>query len=142
MLYCAAPGGFTIEISRRRTDQSPGGAARAEPPDRSGDLDDLVPCSVEDPQASRSPSGVRPTRGRPDVRATLVTFAIESYRDIVKLTITQAQLRSMDQLRAVGEGWPSVLANLKTLLETGEVLPQAPGEFHADERAARMAKNG
>jgi uncharacterized protein YndB with AHSA1/START domain/DNA-binding transcriptional ArsR family regulator len=77
----------------------------------------------------------------PTFEPSLVTFEIESYRDIVKLTITQAQLRSMDELRAVGEGWPTVLANLKTLLETGEVLPQAPWEFHAEERAARMAKN-
>jgi hypothetical protein len=48
----------------------------------------------------------------------------------------------MDELRAVGQGWPAVLANLKTLLETGEVLPQAPWELHADERAARMSNNG
>jgi hypothetical protein len=42
-------------------------------------------------------------------------------------------------LGAVGVSWPTVLANLKTLLETGNVLPQAPWEFHAN---ARVAKNG
>ena len=42
---------------------------------------------------------------------------------------------------AVGEGWPTVFANLKTLLETGDVLPTAPWEFHAVERAARMAQH-
>jgi hypothetical protein len=35
-----------------------------------------------------------------------------------------------------------VLSNLKSLLETGDVLPQAPWEFHAEERAAHMAKSG
>jgi len=78
----------------------------------------------------------------PTFEPSVVTFEIESYRDIVKLTVTQARLQSVDELRAMGRGWPTVLANLKTLLETGDVLPQAPWEFHAEERAARMAKNG
>jgi uncharacterized protein YndB with AHSA1/START domain/DNA-binding transcriptional ArsR family regulator len=78
----------------------------------------------------------------PTSEPSLVTFQIESYRDVVKLTVTQARLRSIDELNAVGEGWPTVLSNLKTLLETGDVLPQAPWEFHAERRAARMARNG
>lgn len=84
-----------------------------------------------------------PTKAdEPTFEPSVVTFVIESYRDIVKLTVTQTQLQSMDELRAVGQGWPAVLANLKTLIETGDVLPQAPWEFHTDERSARMAKNG
>jgi uncharacterized protein YndB with AHSA1/START domain/DNA-binding transcriptional ArsR family regulator len=78
----------------------------------------------------------------PGFEQSLVTFEIESHRDIVKLTLTQSRLRTVDDLQAISQGWPSVLANLKTLLETGDVLPQAPWEFHADERAARMAQNG
>jgi uncharacterized protein YndB with AHSA1/START domain len=78
----------------------------------------------------------------PTFEPSVVSFEIERYRDIVKLTVTQAGLQSMDDRQAIGEGWPTVLANLKTLLETGDVLPQAPWEFHAEERAARMAKNG
>jgi DNA-binding transcriptional ArsR family regulator/uncharacterized protein YndB with AHSA1/START domain len=73
---------------------------------------------------------------------SLVTFEIESHRDIVKLTVTQTRLLTMDDFHAISDGWPSVLANLKTLLETGDVLPQAPWEFHAEARAAQMAKNG
>jgi len=88
--------------------------------------------SFDDPQQADNPS----------FEPSVVTFEIEPYRDIVKLTLTHSQLHSTDELRAMGQGWPSVLANLKTLLETGEVLPQAPWEFHAEERAARMAKNG
>lgn len=78
----------------------------------------------------------------PTLEPSVVTFEIESYSDIVKLTVTHARLRTVEELRAIGQGWPSVLANLKTLLETGEVLPQAPWEFHVEERTARMAKNG
>ncbi|MGX7677952.1 ArsR/SmtB family transcription factor [Jatrophihabitans sp. DSM 45814] len=77
----------------------------------------------------------------PTFEPSLVTFEIESYRDIVKLTVTHRRLRTDDELRAISEGWPTVLANLKTLLETGDVLPQAPWEFHADERAARTAND-
>lgn len=80
--------------------------------------------------------------GDPAFEQSLVTFEIASHRDIVKLTVTQSRLRTLDDLRAISEGWPSVLANLKTLLETGEVLPQAPWEFHAEARAAQMARNG
>ena len=80
--------------------------------------------------------------GEPAFAQSLVTFEIESHRDIVKLTVTQSRLRTVVDLQAISQGWPSVLANLKTLLETGDVLPQAPWEFHAAERAARMARNG
>lgn len=78
----------------------------------------------------------------PGFAQSVVTFEIASHRDIVKLTVTQSRLRTLDDLHAISEGWPSVLANLKTLLETGDVLPQAPWEFHAEARAAQMARNG
>jgi uncharacterized protein YndB with AHSA1/START domain/DNA-binding transcriptional ArsR family regulator len=77
----------------------------------------------------------------PTFEPSLVTFDIEGSRDIVKLTVTHSRLRTEDDRAAIGQGWPAVFANLKTLLETGEVLPQAPWEFHAEERAARMARH-
>ncbi|MCA9881143.1 MAG: metalloregulator ArsR/SmtB family transcription factor [Thermomicrobiales bacterium] len=80
--------------------------------------------------------------GDPAFEQSLVTFTIASHRDIVKLTVTQTRLWTLADLEAIGQGWPSVLANLKTLLETGDVLPQAPWEFHAEARAAQMARNG
>ncbi len=70
-----------------------------------------------------------------------VTFEIEPYRDIVRLTVIHENLVDEDALRAVSAGWPAVLANLKSLLETGRVLPQPPWEMHADLRAAHMALN-
>ncbi len=78
----------------------------------------------------------------PTFAASQVTFEIDAYHDIVRLTVIHRKLRSAEELQAIGMGWPSVLANLKTLLETGDVLPQAPWEFHAEERAAQMAKHG
>ncbi|MFD8597293.1 ArsR/SmtB family transcription factor [Kitasatospora sp. NPDC059646] len=70
---------------------------------------------------------------RPDLsaqeEAATVTFLIEPYEDIVRLTVTHEKLRDRTALRAISHGWPAVLANLKSLLETGETLPQAPWEM-------------
>jgi uncharacterized protein YndB with AHSA1/START domain len=72
----------------------------------------------------------------------IVTFDIERHLDIVRLTVTHAPFPDSDAYDAAAAGWPTVMANLKTLLETGDVLPQAPWEFHASLRAEQMAKNG
>lgn len=70
-----------------------------------------------------------------------VTFEIEPYHEIVRLTVTHENLPDDDALQAISAGWPAVCANLKSLLETGHVLPRAPWEMHADLRAAQMARN-
>ena len=72
---------------------------------------------------------------------TVVTFDIEPYHEIVRLTVTHENLPGQDALDAISAGWPAVFANLKSLLETGHVLPQAPWEMHADLRAAQLARN-
>ncbi len=68
-----------------------------------------------------------------------VSFVIEPYGEIVRVTVTHENLPSEADYQAVSAGWPAVLANLKSLLETGHVLPQAPWEMHAELRAAQMA---
>jgi hypothetical protein len=70
-----------------------------------------------------------------------VTFTIEPYHEIVRLTVTHEGLPDEDAFHAASLGWPAVLSNLKSLLETGDVLPRAPWEMHAELRAAQMAKN-
>ena len=50
-------------------------------------------------------------------------------RNIVRLTVTHENLANLEMLDGISHGWPAVLANLKSLLETGEVLPQAPWEM-------------
>jgi uncharacterized protein YndB with AHSA1/START domain/DNA-binding transcriptional ArsR family regulator len=71
-----------------------------------------------------------------------VTFEIERYHEIVRLTVTHQNLADSEAMEAVSVGWPAVCANLKSLLETGHVLPRAPWEMHADLRAAQMAQRG
>jgi len=60
--------------------------------------------------------------------SSTVTFRIEPYRDIVRLTVTHVNLTEEDA-EEVSAGWPAVMANLKSLLETGQALPQAPWEM-------------
>jgi uncharacterized protein YndB with AHSA1/START domain/DNA-binding transcriptional ArsR family regulator len=79
--------------------------------------------------------------GEPAAVSSTVTFEIEPYHDIVRVTVIHENLADQDAYRAVSAGWPAVLANLKSLLETGHVLPQPPWEMHADLRAAQMAPN-
>ena len=68
-----------------------------------------------------------------------VTFTIEPYEEIVRLTVTHENLADQAGYDAASAGWPAVFANLKSLLETGHVLPRAPWEMHAELRAAQMA---
>ncbi|WP_239164664.1 ArsR/SmtB family transcription factor [Actinoplanes palleronii] len=80
------------------------------------------------------------TFGDPDAGAdaSTVTFTIEAHQEIVRLTVTHVDIPSAEDLEAASAGWPAVLANLKSLLETGHVLPQAPWEMHTALRAGRQ----
>lgn len=60
---------------------------------------------------------------------SVVTFLVEPHHDIVRLTVTHENLPNREMLAGISTGWPAVLANLKSLLETGDVLPQAPWEM-------------
>jgi uncharacterized protein YndB with AHSA1/START domain len=77
----------------------------------------------------------------PPYGPSTVTFDVEPYHEIVRLTVTHENIADHDALNAVSAGWPAVFANLKSLLETGHVLPQAPWEMHAGLRAAQMSRN-
>ncbi len=53
-----------------------------------------------------------------------VTFEIEPLGDQVRLTVTHDHLEPGGVTGSlISQGWPRVLANLKTMLETGETLP-------------------
>jgi uncharacterized protein YndB with AHSA1/START domain/DNA-binding transcriptional ArsR family regulator len=58
-----------------------------------------------------------------------VTFDIEPHGEIVRLTVTHENLADSDERDASASGWAAVVSNLKSLLETGHVLPQAPWEM-------------
>ena len=57
-------------------------------------------------------------------RTSRVTFDIEPYGKVVKLTVTHDNLdEGGETLRGISVGWPMVLASLKSILETGHPLP-------------------
>lgn len=70
----------------------------------------------------------RPTEAEDDSKHSRVSFDIEPHIDgLVRLTVTHDDLeRDPQMLAGVSGGWPMVLSNLKTLLETGRPLPRVP----------------
>jgi len=62
-----------------------------------------------------------------DERPSRVTFLIEEAKDfdgVVKLTVTHDDFApGSPSPEGVSDGWPDILASLKTLLETGRPLP-------------------
>jgi uncharacterized protein YndB with AHSA1/START domain len=67
---------------------------------------------------------------RPELKAegdSLCTMEIERSATAVKLTVTHTIERESSKLiEAVSGGWPKILSNLKSLLETGSVVLQDP----------------
>jgi uncharacterized protein YndB with AHSA1/START domain/DNA-binding transcriptional ArsR family regulator len=66
---------------------------------------------------------------------SVVTFLIEPHADIVRLTVTHENLPNVEMLNGISSGWPAVLANLKSLLETGDALQTAPWDMPKVETA-------
>jgi uncharacterized protein YndB with AHSA1/START domain len=63
---------------------------------------------------------------RPELKAegyARCTIELAPIADSVKLSITHVMDRAQSQLiEAVSGGWPRILSNLKSLLETGEII--------------------
>ena len=66
----------------------------------------------------------RPHEAAETAKHSRVTFEIEPAGPTVRLVVTHDQLEAdPDMARAVSGGWPKVLSNLKSLLETGRPMP-------------------
>ena len=70
----------------------------------------------------------RPSDETDETKHSRVSFDIEPYGEgLVRLTVTHDELASDIQMfNGVSGGWPKVLSNLKTFLETGHALPSTP----------------
>ncbi len=94
--------------------------------DESGVVDVAGTVLVADPPRSltmtfESSSG----EGRPN-GSSEVAFVIEPEDGYVRLTVTHSKLPNTEMLQGISNGWPAVLANLKSMLETGDVLWSTP----------------
>ncbi|MET0892657.1 MAG: SRPBCC family protein [Pseudoxanthomonas sp.] len=67
----------------------------------------------------------RPDEVDDESKHSRVSFDIEAYAEgLVRLTVTHDEVaRDIKMLEGISGGWPTVLSNLKTLLETGRALP-------------------
>ena len=56
----------------------------------------------------------------------LVTYEIDELGKVVRLTMTGSHQIALDEKMLEGgrRGWPVILNNLKTLLETGQPMPE------------------
>ena len=66
----------------------------------------------------------RPTEADDTEKHSRVTFDVEPHSDrLVRLTVTHENLEhDPKMLASISGGWPQVLSNLKTFLETGKAL--------------------
>lgn len=90
------------------------------------DTVDIAGYVVEtDPPRHLVISWARPNEVDDSAKRSRVSFDIEPMADgLVRLTVAHADLaRDPQMLEGVSGGWPKVLSNLKTLLETGRALP-------------------
>ena len=66
----------------------------------------------------------RPTEFEDNAKHSRVAIDIEPHGDgLVRVTITHEDLDA-EMLSGISGGWPKVLSNLKTFLETGRALPR------------------
>ncbi|WP_181766343.1 ArsR/SmtB family transcription factor [Streptomyces albidus (ex Kaewkla and Franco 2022)] len=90
------------------------------------DIADVVGEVVE----SRRPDRLVTTWAAPDAgpgdEPSRVSFDIEPYEQIVRLTVTHENLKDEAERNEAASGWAAVLSNLKSYLETGSPLPQEP----------------
>jgi uncharacterized protein YndB with AHSA1/START domain len=88
-----------------------------------GKAPDVVGRVLEsDPPRRLVTSWLRPDQADQPELANRCTFEIEDAGGKVRLTVTHAGLSDED-LKNVSGGWPAVLSNLKTMLETGRTIP-------------------
>lgn len=90
---------------------------------------DVVGTVVESTPPRRLVSTWEMPDGDERPEASRVSFDIEPYGDILRLTVTQDNLADKAECDVAAAGWSAVVSNLKTYLETGHVLPQAPWDM-------------
>jgi uncharacterized protein YndB with AHSA1/START domain len=99
-----------------------GGAWKLKFPDgRVADAGEIVACEPNRKLAIRWRNEFRPELK--EEGWSLCTMDIELVEGVVKLTVTHAIERANSKfIEAVSGGWPQILSNLKSLLETGSVI--------------------
>jgi uncharacterized protein YndB with AHSA1/START domain len=62
-----------------------------------------------------------PSQATDPAACSRVSFDVEAYEDMVRLTVTHDELQAGSGMaKGIRQGWPIVLSSLKSLLETGQ----------------------
>jgi uncharacterized protein YndB with AHSA1/START domain len=109
------------------SDWKPGSTWAHRFPDKPADL--VGEVLEADPPRRLVLSWATPSQAHDPEQVSRVAFDIEDVDGKVKLTVTHTGLDESNLLD-ISEGWPAVLSNLKTWLETGEAMPDAFSGIH------------
>ncbi|MEU4641789.1 metalloregulator ArsR/SmtB family transcription factor [Micromonospora sp. NPDC023814] len=113
------------------SDWQPGSTWEHRRADGSGEVD-VVGRVVEAEPPARLVITFAAPGDEPPAGPSVVTFLVEPQHDFVRLTVTHENLTDQEMHTGISQGWPAILANLKSLLETGEALSSAPWEMSTD----------
>lgn len=110
------------------SDWKPGSQWKHRRVDDAGTVDIVGKVVESNPPRRLVFTWARPAEAEDDSKHSRVAFDIEPYGDgLVRLTVTHDDLeRDPKMLEGISGGWPKVLSNLKTLLETGQAFPRSP----------------
>jgi len=107
------------------SDWKPGSRWEHTRTDGSGTVDIVGKVVEHNPPHRLVFTWARPNEFEDESKHSRVTFDIEKYGDdLVRLTVTHDELDEA-MLNGISGGWPKVLSNLKTFLETGSALPRS-----------------
>ncbi|MEO8751511.1 MAG: SRPBCC family protein [Casimicrobiaceae bacterium] len=108
------------------SDWKPGSAWEHQRTDGSGIVDIVGKVVESNPPRRLVYTWARPADAADDSKHSRVVIDIEPQGDgLVRLTVAHEDLeRDPQMLSGISGGWPKVLSNLKTLLETGRALPR------------------
>ncbi len=124
--YWVDPNGGTARMNV--SDWKPGSTWQHQRADGSG-VADIVGKVVEtSPPRRLVLTWARPDEAQDEPKHSRVSFDIEPYGDgLVRLTVTHDGLEpDPKMLEGISGGWPKILSNLKTFLETGSALTHSP----------------
>jgi len=125
--------GPTSECSRVNvSDWKPGSKWEHQRTDGTGTVDICGKVLEVDAPRRLVYSWSRPAEIGDESKHSRVAIDIEPHIDgLVRLTVSHLDLEKDPQMLAgISSGWPAVLSNLKTLLETGRPLPRKPQGAH------------
>lgn len=108
------------------SDWQPGSDWKHQRADGSGIVDILGKVVEFTPPRRMVLTWGRPSEEHDLAKHSRLTIEVEPYTDdLVRLTVTHDELDE-SMLKGISGGWPTILSNLKTLLETGRPLPGTP----------------